>query len=1442
MNSAVTQSVQILGSIVDHGGTLTVTAPYIQIGQPNALQSQSIIDLSGIFIANSSFGLSGGASQSGTLDPGGSASFDSSATAGGYVVVGSDASINISGASADIIGRVAPKNAPASRLAANDVVVPSWSDAGTLSFNTTNFLWEGRINAEAGADQGNGGTLSLSGGNVTLQQSAATDVKGVAQASIIAGAAKPAWSRRRICCSSSILVNLGASTLLFNSAVNLAIRDRLSISTASFVDSSATGATVTLKANYVQLSAELKHSRGISATSTPDGNAGRFQHQHPQAAGLTIDAATIDVAFASFSDFANVTLNSTGDIRLTTTSVVDPNVNGGSTNPTSFPGWLMVGGNLTMSAQRIYPVSAVSFEILTVNPTGTVEFDKPAGADTTVPLSAGASLMVSAPTIVQNGNLFVPLGTLQLGAQTTADLPANDTRTVASGTFIPTTSVTLKPGSLTSVSLGNQIVPYGETADGVNWYYNNSLDPLTAAPAKSIVLLGNAVSTNGTMDLSGGGDLLAYEFVQGAGGSRDVLSEPGVYAIFPNNSAAVAASDIHFTSYLGDKQPLAGQQVYLNGASGVAAGWYTRYPAHYATLPGALRIVDDGSALAQPNAAGTTLTDGTEIIGGYFGQSALGLRSSGTELFSVQSSSVWQQYSQMAPSSANAYFSAAAATATARPALPADGGQLAVGATTSLNLSGTFNAQPAAGGLGAELDIFAADIDVIEHGAGTFSTAYLPVYAAQIDAAGFESILIGGRRSFQAATATQAAATLITPTAQNVRVDLGSTALTAPEIILVAKPSTTTVTFTNPNSTSVPKITGLAEVNNDSSGTVTIASGSVVTASGTTGADTGRNYVLGQSLANFLGGTLDTTDSTATNTIITGVATTAASQAIIANYASASGAGAMLLVSNAPNVSVTRINGLPLGTITVDFTNNNPGVTNSFIILPDLVTANPGVVTIAAGAQVGSQSQSVIISATAQSNAIKIADGAGIGGKSVTLSVRSMAVGDNTGATDSLVISHRVLAQLSAVSALTLQTTSGGISFYSFSGLSNCASNCAINFNDGTPSSSLTFDTASLVSKLADVTITAPTVTLLNSGLGAASTSVKEEGQLTINAGEIDLAGGASSIAGFNQVNLNATRRVFVKGAGSLLVGAVVDPTVTTPVPLAINVDITTPNLLVGAGSSGGNGTGSQFALTTLGNLKLTGTGSAPLPSTEIGGNIQINAGTIMLSEATIQAVAGTVGLDATAGNLTIGDGSLISAPGYAQVMIDEVRYTPGGKVVLTSDNGNVATSASSTIDLSQPAGGLAAGGELDISAVKGDIVGATSGAGNIDATILATGQGAGGIFKLDINGTATGNPLGNLAAKLSSAGFSNEVDIHTRAGGLTLLGATQTLPAQTLTAQTIVLTADDPTLGLITIANGAVLDASGVSAGSIALYARSVDLEGTLRARASVRCRPGDR
>src|SRR5262249_1991014 len=132
---------------------------------------------------------------------------------------------------------------------------------------------------------------------------------------------------------------------------------------------------------------------------------------------------------------------------------------------------------------------------------------------------------------------------------------------------------------------------------------------LTDVPAKSISLAGNAISlsSDATIDLSGGGTVYAAEWVAGTGGSRHLLlrsdishasgatptnvplypDDRAVYAIVPGYNSPVAPVDPE----MAPSGAAVGQRVYLSGIPGLPAGTYTLLPAQYATLPGAFRVV-----------------------------------------------------------------------------------------------------------------------------------------------------------------------------------------------------------------------------------------------------------------------------------------------------------------------------------------------------------------------------------------------------------------------------------------------------------------------------------------------------------------------------------------------------------------------------------------------------------------------------------------------------------------------------------------------------------------------------------------------------------------------------------------------------------------------------------------------------------------------------------
>jgi hypothetical protein len=145
-------------------------------------------------------------------------------------------------------------------------------------------------------------------------------------------------------------------------------------------------------------------------------------------------------------------------------------------------------------------------------------------------MSAGSRLVLEAAHIDQRGVLRAPFG--QIGLNATKDLY-------------------LGPGSLTSVSGAGSLVPFGVTEFGEDWLYALSggfKGVYETAPLKSIELQAPqvALSAGAEVDLSGGGDLLAWEHLPGPGGSVDILaaaSSNGAFAIMPARSNLYGSYD-----------------------------------------------------------------------------------------------------------------------------------------------------------------------------------------------------------------------------------------------------------------------------------------------------------------------------------------------------------------------------------------------------------------------------------------------------------------------------------------------------------------------------------------------------------------------------------------------------------------------------------------------------------------------------------------------------------------------------------------------------------------------------------------------------------------------------------------------------------------------------------------------------------------------------------
>ncbi len=464
-------------------------------------------------------------------------------------------------------------------------------------------------------------------------------------------------------------------------------------------------------------------------------------------------------------------------------------------------GTFEVSGALTLLAGQIYPTTDTVFTIAAFDSAGgpgSVTINR-TPAIRALPLSAGGQLNVFASTITQDGVLRAPLGTITLGSTTPqSTFSSGDTVTQ---TFDATTDLTLSEGSVTSVSavdpLTGQplVLPYGTELNGVTLVDPSGTDiSISGAPQKAVNLSATNVSvaSGATLDLSGGGDLLAYNFVEGIGGTKDILGTANSFAILPGYQADYAPI-LQITKQNPDGTTTAeagwsssnlaiGDQITLTVPSnGLAAGTYTLLPARYALLPGAFLVTPTkGSG----EIAGAVNPDGSSIVPGYRSNDLNPAQTVATlpSLFEVDSPKVVNARAEYDEYSGDATLAASANTANiAPPRLAMDAGVLALTATGTMTLNGTSLLAPAPGGLGGVVSIASPDAIVInDTGTGAASnTLYLS--ATELSDFGAGSLLVGGFRT------DGPTGTTVTPSTASIEVaNTASHPLTGEDITLIS--------------------------------------------------------------------------------------------------------------------------------------------------------------------------------------------------------------------------------------------------------------------------------------------------------------------------------------------------------------------------------------------------------------------------------------------------------------------------------------------------------------------------------------------------------------------------------------------------------------------------------------------------------------------------------
>ncbi len=553
----------------------------------------------------------------------------------------------------------------------------------------------------------------------------------------------------------------------FNGDVTLSAGVAITLDAASYAATLAAGQTqsaVNLQAKYINL-----------------GSSRNLQAQHALLAGASIFTASADwmEVFGGFSmnGFEQINLHSHNDMQLVANHFSGEN---------DFSGELVTLADISLQASKIYPSSFSRFRFAVENnPDGRITIANAAGNKAS-PLAAGGEVTFQAATIEHGGNVQAPLGTINFNADK---------------------ALILADDSVTSTSADGLLIPLGNVIDGQDWLYPLSIGGAPYQSVKNLVVKATenakldkqivlqapdiAVHEGARVDLAGGGDIFAYEFIPGIGGSNDYLqfgspSYQDSFAVLPTLGSTYAAFD-HFQS-----QSAQGQRYYANGetvvlndsANGLAAGEYAKLPAHYALLPGAYLVTPVSNT--QDHGLTTATVDARPIVSGFSQIAGTGKRDSRSGGFMIENGAQVGKQSEYQTYTGDAFFTAKAEAEEADvPLLARDGGLVSILAQTRLQLDGLFNIG-APNGISARMDIAANNIRVTDSLSATPVDGVLEILGSDLTDLNLASLLLGGQRQTGAAEGES----VIAVSADNVSFEDGSM-LDVADLIVAAKHAVT---------------------------------------------------------------------------------------------------------------------------------------------------------------------------------------------------------------------------------------------------------------------------------------------------------------------------------------------------------------------------------------------------------------------------------------------------------------------------------------------------------------------------------------------------------------------------------------------------------------------------------------------------------------------------
>lgn len=602
------------------------------------------------------------------------------------------------------------------------------SDAGSLSLRGNNLFLDGALSARAGSATQRGGNLLIGAArDESVPNSSSLLSNSVTSLELfnhLANQADAVTSQTEIAGSSlkvatDPLEQAGFERLRFASSDGIALNDGLDLGGSSVRELQLDAARIQARGD-AQLTADAvrlgNYHEGVRVGSAGDGAQG--------AGTLTASGRLVELA-------GNLRLQGMDRSELTGTELVQfsgitnqqvafSNGTPAVTGPFRHTARIQSAGDLILQGGVVAPGG---FAEVQVQAPGRDVSIASSGATPVVPLSALGSLSIEAQNITQAGHLVAPFGQISLNA---------------------TNNLILEEGSVTSVAgTPGQVLPVGQLLNGIEWRVN--LQPgalgtgqttLNEMPGKELRLTGAqvALKSGSTVNLSGGGDLQAYEFTAGPGGSRDILTDANTYAIIPGYQSGFAPDDAQESTGLA-----VGEAVYLKGVKGLADGRHVLLPAHYALLPGAMVVRFNGDA-APISEQSITRQDGVQIAAGYLTDSRPGAPRGGDwQGVQVLTQEQLRARSEFTLARASTFFAGTGP-------LPQDAGLLSLATQGQIQLDATIQGAGTTGGKGLAVDVSAPNLVITSGPSGNLGAGVTELDADKLTALKAGSLLLGATR------------------------------------------------------------------------------------------------------------------------------------------------------------------------------------------------------------------------------------------------------------------------------------------------------------------------------------------------------------------------------------------------------------------------------------------------------------------------------------------------------------------------------------------------------------------------------------------------------------------------------------------------------------------------------------------------------------------------